>query len=69
MQVSAARELGTVVALIIDGEGTTAAMDTELQAAVLAHAGQQALRERAWFAACALDPDAARMPSFESLLG
>ncbi len=68
-QVSAAaRELGALVAEVIDDDGSTAAMDVSLQAAVLAHAKQQALRERAWFAACALDPDAARMPSFETLL-
>lgn len=69
-QVSAAaRELGALVARIIDADGTTAAIDGSLQTAVLAYAAEQALRERAWSAACALDPDAATLPAFDTLLG
>lgn len=67
--VSAAlRGLGTLVAEVIDGDGSSAPMAPALQDAVLAHGERQALRERAWYAHCGLDPDAATLPPFDTLL-
>ena len=67
-RVSAAvKQLGRLLDRVISGDYTTAAMDPRLIDAVLDYGQHETWRNRVWFAASRIDPDAADLPGIESL--
>jgi len=68
--VSAAhRELVALIAAAIAEDRVASPLAAGIADRVLAYAERQALRERAWFAACGLDPDRDSLPSLDTLAG
>jgi hypothetical protein len=63
-------ELGGAIDRLIRAASADAAPDfrARLDDAVLAHGALQAWRERVWFAATGLDPDARALPSIDEML-
>ena len=67
--VSAAqRALAAAVAGFIEGDAMRVPLPRDVFDAVLTYSERQALRERAWFAACGIDPDADTLPALASVL-
>lgn len=66
---TAHRELVAVIAEVIAEDRAAHPLAAGITERVLAYAERQALRERAWFAACGLDPDRDSLPSLDTLAG
>jgi hypothetical protein len=60
--------VGTAIDRAILGEDGCAALSPAAFTAILDYAEKQALRERAWFKLCGLDPDAADLPAIAEVL-
>lgn len=66
---TAHRELVAVIAEVITEDRAANPLAARITEHVLAYAERQALRERAWFAACGLDPDRDSLPSLDTPAG
>lgn len=64
----AANRLGGLLDRVISGDFTRASMDRRLVDAVLDYGARETWRNRVWFAACGVDPDAADLPGIDTLL-
>jgi hypothetical protein len=60
--------VGAAVDKAILGEDGTLPLSPAAVAAILDYGEKQALRERAWFKLCGLDPDTAELPAIEEVL-
>jgi hypothetical protein len=65
---AAISQVGTAIDKAILGEDGCTALSPAAFAAILDYAERQALRERAWFKLCGLDPDAAELPAIAEVL-